>query len=259
MTVARADSLPGAAATTTWGGTFHVRMAWVCAAVGVIGFTPSYWLPLFTGTIAVPAIVHMHATVFYAWLALVVVQSHLIASRRLTRHRELGVLGVAIATAMVFVGVAAAIVSMKQGVAAGFGNQARAFSVVPVTGILFFAGLVAVSLLNVRRPEVHRRLILIATVSILNAAVGRLFRLAIGAPPPSATAVPPPIAFTILPGLLTDLLLVPALVRDRLRLGHVHRVYWVGGAALLASQLLRPVIGNSEAWQAFAGWLMRLI
>lgn len=260
MTAAPATTLPGTAVRTTGIGSFHVRMAWAaCAVVGVIGFTPSYWLPLLTGTLAVPAIVHMHAVVFYGWLALVVAQSHLIASRRLTRHRELGVLGVSIATAMVFVGVATAIDSMKQGVAAGFEVQARAFSVVPVTGILFFAALVGVALLNVRRPDVHRRLILIATVAILNAAVGRLFRLAIGAPPPSATAVPPPIAFTILPGLLTDLLLVPALVHDKLRLGHVHRAYWIGGAALLASQLLRPVIGNSEAWHAFAGWLMRLI
>jgi hypothetical protein len=62
-----------------------------------------------------------------------------------------------------------------------------------------------------------------------------------------------------MPGLLTDLLLVPALIHDKVRLGHVHRVYWIGGAALLASQLLRPVVGNSEAWQAFAGWLMHLI
>lgn len=257
MTTASATTLPGTA--VRMGGSFHVHMAWACSVVGIIGFTPSYWLPLFSGTIAVPAIVHMHATVFYAWLALLVVQSHLVASRRLTRHRELGVLGVSIATAMVFVGVATAVDSMKQGVAAGFGDQARAFSVVPVTGILFFAALVAVALLNVRRPDVHRRLILIATVSILNAAVGRLFRLAIGAPPPSATAVPPPVAFTILPGLLTDLLLIPALVHDKLRLGYVHRTYWIGGAALLASQLLRPVIGHSEAWQAFAGWLTRLI
>jgi hypothetical protein len=259
MTAAPATTLPGTAVRTTGVGSFHVRMAWACAAVGVIGFTPSYWLPLLTGTIVVPAIVHLHAAVFYGWLALVVTQSHLIASRRLTRHRELGVLGVAIATAMVFVGMAAAIGSMKQGVAAGFGEQARAFSVVPVTGILFFAALVGVALLNVRRPEVHRRLMLIATVSILNAAVGRLFRLAIGAPPVSTTVAPPPVVFTLMPGLLTDLLLVPALIHDKVRLGRIHRTYWIGGAALLASQLLRPVIGNSDAWQAFAGWLMRLV
>jgi hypothetical protein len=234
-------------------------MAYACAAVGVIGFTPSYWLPLLTGTIAVSPIVHMHAAVFYSWLALFIVQSHLAATRRMTRHREFGVAAVSIVTAMCFIGAATAINSMKQGETAGFGDQARAFSVVPLTGVFFFAVLFAVALMNVRRPDVHRRLMLIATVSILNAAVGRLFAMAVGAPPPAATAAPPPIFFTVIPGLLTDLLLIPALLHDKKRLGYVHRTYWIGGAALLASQLLRAPIGNSAAWQAFAGWLMQVI
>jgi hypothetical protein len=257
MTVARAEALTGAGLRTP--RSFHVRMAWLCAAVGLAGFAPSYWGPLLAGTIAVPAIVHLHAVVFYGWLALMVVQAHLAAAGRLARHRELGVFGVSVATAMVFVGTATAVDSMKQGVAAGFVDEARAFSVVPVTGILFFAALVAVALLNVRRPDVHRRLMLIATIAVLNAPVGRLFRLAIGAPPPVAMVAPPPVAFTLLPALLTDLLLVPALIHDKARLGFVHRTYWIGGAALLASQLLRPVVGHSAAWQGFADWLMRLI
>ncbi len=234
-------------------------MAWACAVVGVAGFVPSYWLPLITGTGAAPAIVHIHAAVFYGWLGFFVLQARLVARRRLTRHREFGVAGVSLATTMVFIGVAASIGNMKVADATGFGDEARAFSVVPVTGMLFFAAVVAVALVNVRRPDVHRRLMLIATVSILNAAVGRLFLLAIGAPLPSADAAPPPIAMTLVPGFLTDLLLVPALIHDKRHLGRIHRTYWVGGAALLASQALRPMIGNSDAWRAFAAWLMRLV
>jgi hypothetical protein len=234
-------------------------MAYLCAAVGVVGFTPTYWYPLLTGTIAVPPILHLHALVFYGWLALFIVQSHFAATRRMTRHREFGVAAVSLVTAMCFIGVAAAVHSMKQADAAGFGDAARGFSVVPITGIFFFAVLFALALLNVRRPDVHRRLLLIATVSLLNAAVGRLFVLAIGAPLPTTTAAPPPIFVTILPGLLADLLLIPAMLHDRKHLGYVHRIYWIGGAALLASQFLRVPIGNSAAWQAFAGWLMQVI
>jgi hypothetical protein len=238
---------------------FSVQMAYACAVVGVIGFAPSYWVPLLTGTIALPPIVHLHAIVFYTWLTLFVVQSHLVVTRRVTRHRELGVFAVAVVTAMCFVGVAAAIHSMKQSATAGFGEHARAFSVVPITGIFFFAALFAVALLNVAHKDVHRRLMLIATVSILNAAVGRLFAMAVGAPPPAASAAPPPIFFTIPAGLLADLLLIPAMWHDKRRLGYVHRTYWIGGAALLASQFLRVPIGNSAWWQAFAGWLTTVI
>ena len=238
---------------------FFVRMAVLCAAVGVIGFAPSYWIPLLTGRIAVPAIVHIHALVFYSWLALLIVQSQLAATRRLTRHRELGVAGVALATAMCFVGTAAAINSMKQSTAAGFGEVARGFSVVPISGVFFFAALFAIALLNVRRADVHKRLIIVATVSLLNASVGRLFALAAGAPPPAATVEPPPIILTAVAGLVTDLLLIPAMWHDYKRLGFVHRVYWIGGAALIASQFLRVPIGASAAWRSFAGWLMTLL
>jgi hypothetical protein len=238
---------------------FYSRMAYACLAVAVVGFTPTYWIPLLTGRIAVDPIVHLHAFVFYGWLTLLVVQSRLIAARRLTRHREFGVFGASWATLMSCVGIAAAVNGIRQADAAGFGDAARAFSVVPITGILFFAALFAIALLNVKRPDVHKRLILIATVSMLNAAVGRLFLLALGLPPPTASAAPPPVFVTIMPGLIADLLLVPALIHDRKVRGSVHPTYWIGGAALLASQFLRVPISKMPAWHAIAQGFVDLL
>jgi hypothetical protein len=233
-------------------------MAYVCAAVGILGFAPTYWIPLLSGTLAVPPILHLHAAVFYGWLALFVTQSQLAGKRQLTRHRELGVLGVAVATAMCFVGTAAAVNSIRLADAAGFRTQALAFSVVPLTGIFLFAAMFAVALWNVKRPDIHKRLILITTVGLLNAAVGRLFVLALGAPPPTATVEPPPVFVTVPAGLITDLLLVPALLHDRKTLGRVHPTYWIGGAVLVASQLLRVPIGATSTWQAIAGFIANL-
>jgi hypothetical protein len=238
---------------------FYTRMAYACATVGAIGFAPTYWTPLLSGTIDVPPILHLHALVFYGWLALLITQARLAAARRLTRHRELGVFGVALVTAMCFVGTAAAVSSIKQADAAGFGDAARAFSVVPLTGIAFFAALFVIALLNVKRPDVHKRLMLVATVSILNAAVGRLFILALGGVPPGASVEPPPVLVTVPAGLVTDLLLVPALLHDRKRLGHVHRTYWIAGAALLASQLLRVPLAATTMWQQIAGGVAGLV
>jgi hypothetical protein len=245
--------------TATATHAFYARLAYACLAVGVAGFTPTYWVPLLTGRIDVAPIVHLHAFVFYGWLTLLVVQTRLVAARRITRHREVGVFGVAWATAMCFVGIAAAVNSIRQSDAAGYGEAARAFAVVPITGIFFFAALFAVALLNVQRPEVHKRLMLIATVSLLNAAVGRLFLLTLGMTPPSATVAPAPVFVTIVPGLIADLLLVPALLHDRRHLGHVHRVYWIGGAALVASQLLRVPIAATAAWHAVAQGFVDLL
>jgi hypothetical protein len=243
----------------TTGDRFYMRMASVYLAVAVIGFTPTYWIPLVTGTIAVPAIMHLHAAVFYGWLALLVIQTRFAATRQLARHREFGVLGVSLATAMCFVGVAAAVASVRQAEAAGFGDAGRAFAVVPLTGIVFFSGLFAIALRNVTHLDVHKRLILIATVSLLNAPVGRLFVLLVAPAALDSGAPPPPVLVTVLPGLLTDLLLVPALLHDRKKLGYVHRVYWIGGAALIASQLLRAPIAATDSWRWITNAVMALM
>jgi hypothetical protein len=92
----------------------------------------------------------------------------------------------------------------------------------------------------------------VASVSLLNAAVGRLFILALGLPSPAASVEPPPVYVSILPGLIADGLLIPALLYDRRHLGSVHRVYWVAGGALIASQVLRVPFAATGIWQSIA-------
>lgn len=233
-------------------GATQLPLAYACLAVGVVGFAPSFWMPLVTGRVTLSPILYLHAAVFYGWLALFVVQARLIAAGRTSRHRELGVIGVSLATAMCFVGVAAAVNSVRQSTAAGFGAQALAFSVVPLTGIAFFAAVFAVAVVNVRRPDVHKRLMLVATVSLLNAAVGRLFVLALGAPVPAAGVEPPPVMVTVPAGLITDLLLIPALWHDWKTRGRIHPAFVWGGLALVAHQVLRVPLAASPAWHAIA-------
>jgi len=249
--VTRADV---ARRAVTSGAQFYVRMAAACVAVAVIGFAPTYWLPLFRGTLDVPRIAHVHAAVFYGWTLLFLSQAWLASSRKLTRHREFGVFGVAVATAMCFVGIATAIGSLKQGMADGFGDAARAFAIVPVSGIAFFAVLFTLALLNVKALEAHKRLMVVATVSLLQAALGRI-ALTFLAPPGGGPPGPPPVFVTILPGLLGDLLIVWAIVHDQRTRGRVHPVYWIAGGALVALQVLRVPLSATSAWMNVATWL----
>jgi hypothetical protein len=256
--IAGADAARRAAVTTNQ--RFYVRIAYACAAVAVLGFAPTYWIPLLSGGLELAPITHLHAIVFYGWLTLLIVQTRLAASRQLVRHRELGVLGVAVATAMCFVGTGAAVQSVRQAQAAGFGDAGLAFSVVPLSGIVFFAALFTLALVNVKRLDVHKRLILVATISLLQAAVGRVFLLALGADPPTAaTTAPPPVFVTVVPGLVSDLLLVWAMLHDKRTLGHVHRVYWAAGAALLVLQVIRIPIAETDAWTSIARFVLTLV
>jgi hypothetical protein len=256
--IAQADAALRVAAT---GQRFYVGMAASCFAVALLGFAPTYWVPMLRGTLDVPPITHLHAVFFYGWTLLFVGQAWLVASRRITRHRELGLLGVSLATGMCFVGLAAAVATLKRFEPTPMADAARAFSVVPITGIVFFAAVFALAIVNVKRPEVHKRLLLVATVSLLNAAVGRWFALFLAPPVPEGlqgAVAPPPVAISLLPGFTADLLLVVAMMHDRRTRGAVHRVYWVAGGALVASQLLRVPLSMTDAWSAVARALVAL-
>jgi hypothetical protein len=239
------------AVTVPAGQRFYVGMSAAFVAVAFLGFLPTYWVPLVGGTLTVPPITHVHALFFYGWTLLLLRQTWLAAQGELGRHRELGVAGVALATGMLFVGLNAAATSVRLAEAAGAGEAGRKFAIVSVTAILLFAVLVAIALLNVRKPEVHKRLMLIATASILQAAVGRMFLLVLNIPRQPGeilAAHPPPVFVTVLPGLIVDLPIVAGMIRDRRTIGHVHRVYWIAGAAVLAVQVLRVPVSATHAW-----------
>ena len=239
-------------------GRFYVKLAWVCLAIAVIGFVPTYWVPVLQGTFDRPPILHLHALFFYGWTLFFVSQASLVSRRRVARHRELGVVGVALATALVFIGLAAAISSLRASVGLSSETAVRQFSIVPVSGILLFAALVTTALVNVRRPEVHKRVLLAATASILQAAVGRLFVLAFAPPPGPGPRVPPPVPITIPAGIVVDLLIVAGMIYDKRTRGKVHPAYWLAGAAVLAVQLLTTPLSGTSAWLRVTDWLLAI-
>ena len=236
-------------------GRFYFALALVCALVAFLGFAPTYWAPLAAGSLAETPIVHLHAVLFTAWTLLFIVQARLAGTGRIARHRAFGLAGIALASSMLFVGLATAIQSAEAHSAAGFGDRARGFMIVPVTTILFFAVAVGVAIVNRSRPEVHKRWMLIASVAILMAAAARIVRfLRFGTDAPPG---PAPLEMSIVPALGTDLLIVAAMIHDWRTRGRVHPAYWIGGGAWLAIQLGRIPYSKTSQWHAAADWLLR--
>jgi hypothetical protein len=234
-------------------------MAWVCLAIGVIGFAPTYWMPLVRGTFDGRPIAHLHALVFYGWTLFFISQASLISRRRIARHRELGVVGVALATAMLFVGLAVALSSLQAAVGTSTEAVVRRFTIVPVSGIFLFAALVAAALVNVRRADTHKRLMLVATAAILQAAVGRLFVLAFAPAAGDGPRVPPPVPVTIPAGLMVDLLIIAGMIHDKRTRGNVHPAYWIGGGVVLAVQILVAPLSETAGWLMVTDWLLAFV
>jgi len=243
------------AATASPARFFYFHMALACMAVAFLGFAPTYWLPLAHGSFSASPVVHFHGFLFFTWTVYFTAQSWLAASGRLAWHRSLGIAGVSLATAMTIFGFLVAVEVMKHSAALGQTDAGIAFAIVPLSGIVFFAVVVSLAIASTRRPETHKRLMLLAGISLLDAAVARWFLTFLA--PPGAVG-PPPVPVTIAPAFVAYLLLVVAIVHDWRTRGAPHRVYVIGGLALIAVKLLNWPISLSPAWHALAGGILAL-
>src|SRR5690242_11820194 len=240
-------------------GRFYVTMAWVFVAIAFGGFFETYWFQVARGTFNGPPLLHLHGLLFSAWTLFFLSQATLVANRNLRSHRAWGLLGISLATAMLFMGFAVAIEGMRDRIGAGYGDAARAFAIVPISGITLFAALVAAAIANVRRPEWHKRFMLSATAGILQAPIARVFFLAAtgGGPGMRPGLGPPqPIERNLGPGAVVAALMVTAMVHDLRSRGRVHPAYWWAFGSWVALMILRPLVGYTGAWFRFTDFLL---
>jgi hypothetical protein len=117
-------------------------------------------------------LVHLHGLVFTGWIVLYFAQTVLIARHRTALHRRLGVAGAGLAVLLVLVGVTTTVQAIRR-VAAGGPGLPLPWLTIPLGAISVFAILSTAGILYRRRPETHKRLMLLATISIIDAAVAR--------------------------------------------------------------------------------------
>jgi hypothetical protein len=221
------------------------------------GFVPTYWAKVATGTFHGEPIFHIHGALLFTWTCFYFLQTALVASGRTLKHRAWGLAGISLFTAMmcsILVGQEAV---LARNAALGYGDAALRFSAVTLTAWPLMAVLFILAIVNIRRPEAHKRLMTLLMIGIMTPALARLF-LTFFAPPGIGDGPPPPFAATP-PGLAADLFLVVAMVRDWRLLGRAHPVYVYGGIALLAQQLLAPPIAATATWMHIAKAFQSLV
>jgi hypothetical protein len=189
----------------------------------------------------VTPLVHAHGLLFTAWMTLFVVQTALIARKRVATHRALGTAGALLALTMVVAGTALALSTAARG-GAPPGIDPRSFMLVPLTDMVLFSGFVGAALYFRRNRDTHKRLMLLASVSIVAAAFARL-----------AGVAPNPFVFFALAGLF----IVAGVVYDAVSRGRVHPAYIWGGAIFAISVPLRLMLSGTKPWLAVADWLLR--
>jgi hypothetical protein len=154
-----------------WRGYFYFFMSLLIAATAVYGFSHTIDHNLIHRSPLPPFVLYIHAIVFPAWIVFFIVQSALIRSHNVHLHRSLGWFGVGLAVASIIVGALTAI-SMARFEQQDPFNSA-AFLIVQVMDLSSFAVPFALAIYWRKRPEFHRRLVLIASCALLDAAFGR--------------------------------------------------------------------------------------
>lgn len=223
---------------------FYTGMALAFAAIVAIGFSPSFYLrgadlpPLST-------LLVVHGLTFTSWIALFIAQAALIAANRRPLHRTLGAFGAALAVLLVVTGAAAAVDALRRGSAPIPGLDPRTFFAIPAHDVVAFAVLATAALLLRKDLQMHKRLMVVATISLLAAAIARF-------PIPAMLKVGPPLFYG-----LQDLLVVVGIAYDKACHGRVHRAYWWGLGFLVLSQVVFLAIAGTPAWHGFADLLLR--
>ena len=227
---------------------FYSGMAILMACAVFTGFARTYYLSAYFGTHATTSgrpfstIVRVHAALFTTSVLLFLVQTSLVASRRVAVHRRLGVAVAVLAGAMIVVGTATALDLARHG-GAPPGIEPVAFLAVPLGDMAVFAVLIVAALVLRRNKEAHKRLMLLAYTSILVAAVARFPGILAGGP----------LWFF---GLTFLTVLGLAMTYDFVTRRRIHLAYIWGGGLLILSVPGRLALSTTQAWHHLAQKLL---
>ena len=232
---------------------FYTAMTLALAAGVFIGFARTFYLqplfPEFEEFVPPEPFFYWHGAVFTAWILLLVLQSWLVRSVRMALHRKLGIAGMALAAAVVVTGLYGALIAANRpGGFIAVPLAPEAFLIVPVLDVVFFALLVAFAVRWRNVPQVHKRLMLFATLSITQAAFVRISPSILGE-----------FAGPIMQMILTLAFVVAVAVWDVKTLRRLHTVTLWAGIPLFLSQPARFLIAETSGWQAIARWAMQLV
>lgn len=183
------------------------------------------------------------------WILLLLAQSILAATRRISWHMKVGDFGFAYAAILVPIGCMAVTTSAAREVHGHTGFMLGELNVlgISLTQMFLFGGFAGAAYLLRRRADYHKRLIVLATLSVLPNAAVRL-----GQNVPAFGYIQTNL--DILNTWAVFALFVIAV--DALRTRRLHPAFIVGGSLALVALYLSWLVSRTPAWDQF--WIHSL-
>ena len=206
-----------------------------------------------------PPILHVHAVLMGSFLLLVLAQTWLMATGRSGYHMQLGVLGAALAVALIVVGfmlaptmyyqllerLQSAPPETRERLQAAVSFSENIKLVQFRIGLLFALFLAIAFRARGTDAGLHKRMMILATAIPLPAGIDRIHWL--------PTTLPgSPLSAELYPLLAVS----PMFVWDVVRNGRVHRAYWIWLAICVPVFVFEYMLWDTEWWHAAAQRMM---
>jgi hypothetical protein len=231
---------------------FYLAMAIAIAATVLLGFARTVFLrPWFHEYAHLHAPVetwfYVHGTFFLMWIALFATQTTLMTAGKPALHRQLGSVGAALVPVMLFLGTVGALIAARR--PTGFfdiPDPPMQFLAKPLLDMVVFGVLAGCAIFLRRVPQTHKRLMLLATITLLEAVIVRW--------PLAFVTSGPDVAF-----MLKLVFIAPLVVWDYRTLGRLHPATLWGGLFVIAAWPAYYAISRTDAWLSFAQWATGLL
>lgn len=193
----------------------------------------------------------LHGTAMTAWMLLFLVQPLLVVSANSQVHMMLGRIGAVLAASIFFLGLKLGIEAAKVSPPEVrlWNMPYKQFLTVPIISITIFAGFVTAGILSRRRPEIHRAMMLLATLSAMTAALDRIDAISLLYRQSVWGTIFGPFFSSLVIGLVF-LVVNWALTRK------FDRYYAMGWIGLVAASAGIMKLSTTEAWDSIASFLL---
>jgi hypothetical protein len=218
-------------------GSTYIVAATACAVIAITGFARSYYLKSLFGRPPLPLLLHVHGVIMSSWCVLFFAQAYLVATHRVRVHRRLGTLGIILAFLVVAIGTYATIEATAREVQLHIVGPFHYLFGLNLINLSLFAAFVVAALTLRSRPDFHKRLMLMATLSMLAPAVARITLLFTHNPMSQLLAF--------------DFCILVFVFSDTARHRRLHPAFGWGGALLIGSFHLTAVALAEKWWLPF--------
>jgi hypothetical protein len=224
---------------------FYLGVGLVALGLVLWGFAHTYYLKLLFGSPALSTRLHIHGAVMSSWLVLFFLQACLISARRIDLHRRLGLIGVVIAILVVIMGSTTTFNAAAREVSHHSDEEIARVTVLglELVQMALFAVFVGTAIWMRRRPDFHKRLMLLGTALMMPSAFSRI--------PVNLTFMVSNMLSIL---ILFNLFVMVCVLIDTLRNRHLHPAFGWGGLLAIGALNLTYVGAISPPWIRFGIW-----